>query len=130
MISELQRIIDQISRDKGISRELLIEALEEAVLLAARKRFGQRRDMEVQYNEELGEVELFQFRRVVEEVEDEQTEISLEEARALDPEAQLDDDIGSKMEDVSDLGRIAAQAAKQVIIQKMKDAESDVVYEM
>ena len=130
MISELQRIIDQISRDKGISRELLIEALEEAVLLAAKKRFGQRRDLEVHFNEELGEIELFQFRTVVDEVMDEQTEISLKEARLLDPEAQLDDDIGSKMENVSDLGRIAAQAAKQVIIQKMKDAESDVVFEM
>ncbi len=130
MGTELQRIIDQISRDKGIAKELLIEALEEAVLLAARKRFGQRREMEVQFNEELGEIELFQFRRVVEEVTDEQTEISLEEARSLDPEAQLDDEIGSKMENVADLGRIAAQAAKQVIIQKMKEAESDVVYEM
>ncbi len=130
MISELQRIIDQISRDKGISRDLLVDALEEAVLLAAKKRFGQRRDMEVQYNEDLGEVELFQFRTVVDEVLDEQTEISLAEARSLDPEAQLDDDIGSKMENVSELGRIAAQAAKQVIIQKMKDAESDVVFEM
>jgi len=130
MISELQRIIDQISRDKGISRELLIQALEEAVMLAAKKKFGQRRDLEVQFNEELGEIEVFQFRTVVEEVMDEQTEISLEEARALDPEAQLDDDIGSKMENVSDLGRIAAQSAKQVIIQKMKDAESDVVYDM
>lgn len=130
MISELQRIIDQISRDKGISRELLVEALEEAVLLAAKKRFGQRRDLEVHFNEDLGEIELFQFRTVVDEVMDEQTEISLKEARLLDPEAQLDDDIGSKMENVSDLGRIAAQAAKQVIIQKMKDAESDVVFEM
>lgn len=130
MISELQRIIDQISRDKGISRELLIEALEEAVLLAAKKRFGQRRDLEIKFNEDLGEIELFQFRTVVEEVEDEQTEISLEEALRLDPEAQVDDDIGSKMENVGELGRIAAQSAKQVIIQKMKDAESDVVYDL
>ena len=130
MATELQRIIDQISRDKGIAKELLIEALEEAVLLAARKRFGERREMEVQFNEELGEIELFQFRRVVEEVADEQTEISLEEAQALDPEAQIDDEIGSKMENVAELGRIAAQAAKQVIIQKMRKAEGDVVYEM
>jgi len=130
MLSELSRIIDQISRDKGIDRQLLIEGLEEAVMQAARKKFGQRRDMEVRFNEELGEIELFQFRTVVEKVEDEQTEISLEEARTLDPEVELGDDLGSKMEDVGGLGRIAAQAAKQVIIQRMKDAESDVVYEM
>jgi N utilization substance protein A len=130
MLSELSRIIDQISRDKGIDRQLLIEGLEEAVMQAARKKFGQRRDMEVRFNDELGEIELFQFRTVVEKVEDEQTEISLEEASTLDPEVELGDDLGSKMEDVGGLGRIAAQAAKQVIIQRMKDAESDVVYEM
>ena len=130
MISDLRRIIDQVSRDKGIDRNLLIEALEEAVMSAAKKKFGQRREMEAQYNDELGEVELFQFRTVVETVEDEQTEISLAEARELDPEVELDDELGSKMENVSELGRIAAQSAKQVIIQKMKDAEREVVYEM
>ena len=130
MFSELSRIVDQISRDKGIEKELLIEGLEEAVMQAARKKFGLRRDMEVRYNEELGEIELFQFRTVVETVEDEQTEISMKDAIALDPDVELGDDIGSKMDDVADLGRIAAQSAKQVIIQRMKDAESDVVYEM
>jgi len=130
MITELKRIIDQISRDKGIDRELLIEAIEEAVMSAAKKKYGSRRDVEARYNDELGEVELFQFRTVVEEVEDEQTQVSLEEARKLDPEVQLGDELGSKMENVSELGRIAAQSAKQVIIQKMKDAESDVIYEM
>jgi len=130
MLSELSRIIDQISRDKGIDRQLLVEGLEAAVEQAARKKFGMRRDMEVRYNEELGEIELFQFRTVVEKVQDEQTEIALDEALSLDPEVELGDDIGSKMADVSGLGRIAAQSAKQVIIQRMKDAESEVVYEM
>jgi N utilization substance protein A len=130
MLSELKRIIDQISRDKGIDRELLTEALEDAVASAARKKFGQRREIDVRYNDEIGEIEVFQFRTVVEKVEDEQTEISLAEARTLDPEVELDDEIGSKMENVAELGRIAAQSAKQVIIQKMKDAEADVIYEM
>lgn len=130
MISDLKRIIDQVSRDKGIDRALLIEALEEAVMSAAKKKFGLRREMEAQYNDELGELELFQFRTVVEAVEDEQTQIGIEEARLLDPEVQLDDDLGSKMDNVAELGRIAAQSAKQVIIQKMKDAESEVVYQM
>lgn len=130
MISDLKRIIDQVSRDKGIDRALLIEALEEAVMSAAKKKFGMRRDMEAQYNDELGELELFQFRTVVEKVEDEQTQIAIEDARLLDPDVQLDDDLGSKMDNVAELGRIAAQSAKQVIIQKMKDAESEVVFEM
>jgi N utilization substance protein A len=130
MLSDLKRIIEQISRDKGIEKHLLVETIEEAVRSAARKKFGSRRDMEVQYNEELGEVEIFQFRTVVETVEDEQTEISLEEAKALDPGVKLDDEIGTKMENIAELGRIAAQSAKQVIIQKMKDAELDVIYYM
>jgi N utilization substance protein A len=71
MLTDLKRIIEQISRDKGIERHLLVEAIEEAVRSAARKKFGSRRDMEVQYNDELGEVEIFQFRNVVEKVEDE-----------------------------------------------------------
>lgn len=130
MLSDLKRIIDQISRDRGFDKSLLIEAIEEAVQSAARKKFGNRREIEVRYNEEFGEVEVFQFRNVVEEAVDEQTEISLEEALKLDPEVQIGDELGEKMEDVSDLGRIAAQSAKQVIIHKMKDAERDVVYGM
>ncbi len=130
MVTDLKRIIDQISRDKGIDRQLLVEALEEAVLSAAKKRYGVRRDIEVKFNEDMGEVELFQFRKVVEHVADEQTEVSLDEALRLDPEVELGDELGSKMENVADLGRIAAQSAKQVIIQKMKDAEKDVVFEM
>ncbi len=130
MLSDLKRIIEQISRDKGIEKHLLVETIEEAVRSAARKKFGSRRDMEVQFNDELGEVEIFQFRMVVEEVMDEQTEISLQEASALDPGVKLHDEIGTKMENISELGRIAAQSAKQVIIQKMKDAELDVIYDM
>ncbi len=130
MLSELKRIIDQISRDKGIDRNLLVETLEEAVLSAAKKRYGQRRELEVRFNDDFGEIELFQFRRVVKTAEDEQTEVSLKEAKKLDPEVELGDELGSKMENVADLGRIAAQSAKQVIIQKMKDAERDVVYDL
>jgi len=130
MQMDLKRIIEQISRDKGIEKHLLVETIEEAVRSAARKKFGSRRDMEVQYNDELGEVEIFQFRMVVDTVEDEQTEISLDEAKALDPGVKLHDEIGTKMENIAELGRIAAQSAKQVIIQKMKDAELDVIYDM
>lgn len=130
MLSDLKRIIDQICRDRGFDKKLLIEAIEEAVESAAKKKLGSRRDIEVRFNEEFGEVEVFQFRTVVTEVADEQTEISLEEARALDPEVQLEDELGEKMENIEDLGRIAAQSAKQVIIHKMKDAERDVIFEM
>lgn len=130
MLSDLKRIIDQISRDRGFDKKLLISAIEDAVASAARKKLGSRRDIEVRYNEEYGEVEIFQFRSVVEVAEDEQTEISLEEASQLDPEVRLGDELGEKMDRIEDLGRIAAQSAKQVIIHKMKDAEKEVIYEM
>jgi transcription termination/antitermination protein NusA len=130
MLSDLKRIIDQISRDRGFDKRLLIEAIEEAVQSAARKKLGSRRDIEVRYNEEFGEVEVFQFRSVVEFAEDEQTEISLEEAQQLDPEVQAGDELGEKMENIEHLGRIAAQSAKQVIIHKMKDAEREVIFDM
>ncbi|BHH82629.1 transcription termination factor NusA [Desulforhopalus sp. 52FAK] len=130
MLSDLKRIIDQISRDRGFDKTLLIEAIEEAVQSAARKKFGSRRDIEVRYNEEFGEVEVFQFRIVVEGAEDEQTEIELVEAQKLDPEVQVGDELGEKMENITDLGRIAAQSAKQVIIHRMKDAEREVIYDM
>lgn len=126
----LKRIIDQICRDKGIERELLIDAIEEAVRSAVRKRYGNRREIEVQFNEELGEVEVFWYRTVVDEIFDPETEILLDEAKKLDPEIELEDDLGEKMENIADLGRIAAQSAKQVIIHRMRDAERDVIYEM
>ncbi len=130
MLPDLKRIIDQISRDRGFEKKLLIEAIEEAVASAARKKLGSRRDIEVRYNEEYGEVEIFQFRSVVEKAEDEQLEISFEEAVALDPDVRLGDELGEKMDKIEDLGRIAAQSAKQVIIHKMKDAEREVIYDM
>jgi len=130
MLSDLKRIIDQICRDRGFDKEMLIEAIEEAVLSAARKKLGARRDIEIRYNAEFGEVEVFQFRSVVEEAMDEQTEISMAEAKHLDPEVQLGDELGEKMENIEDLGRIAAQSAKQVIIHKMKDAEKEVIYDL
>ena len=103
-VENLKRIIDQICRDKGIDRTLLVDAIEEAVRSAVRKKFGSRREIEVQFNDELGEVEVFQYRTVVDEVYDEETEISLEEARRLDPEAELDDDLGEKLDNIAEVG--------------------------
>jgi N utilization substance protein A len=130
MHSELKRMIETICKDRGFDRHFLVEAIEEAVLSAARKKFGSRRELEVRYNDEYGDIEVFQFRQVVEEVEDEQTQISLSAARLLDPEAQIGLELGERMEKVSDLGRIAAQSARQVIVHKMREAEREVVYDM
>jgi N utilization substance protein A len=126
-VADIKRVVDQISRDKGIDREILISALEEALKSAARKKFGSKIDIEVQYNDDSGEIEVFQFKDVVETVEDPALEITLEEGRKLDAECEIGDSLGTKM-DTSTFGRIAAQSAKQVIIQKMKDAEKDAIY--
>ncbi|ACL06415.1 transcription termination factor NusA [Desulfatibacillum aliphaticivorans] len=127
LISDIGRVIDQVSRDKGIDKNVLIATLEEALQAAARKKLGPRADIEVQYNEEAGELEVFQFREVVEEVTEPDLEMSMEDGRELDPDCELGDSLGSKM-DTATFGRIAAQSAKQVIIQKLKDAERDAVY--
>jgi len=126
-ISDIKRVVEQVSRDKGIDREVLIKALEDALKSAARKKFGSKIDIEVKYNEEAGEIEVFQFKEVVENITEPDLQITLEEAYKLDPECKIGDSLGTKM-DASTFGRIAAQSAKQVIIQKMKDAERDAVY--
>ncbi len=126
MPSNLNFVIDQVGKDKGIDRKVIIEALEQAVLTASRKKYGHQGEIEVHYNEEVGEVELFQFKQVVEEITDPSTEISLTEARELDSEAQIGDSLGVKLN--TDFGRIGAQTAKQVIIQKVRDAERENVY--
>jgi len=126
-IADVKRVIDQVSRDKGIDREILIQALEEALRSAARRKFGSEIDIDVRYSEESGEIEVFQFKDVAEEITEPDLQIGFEEARMLDPGCEIGDSIGTKM-DTSTFGRIAAQSAKQVIIQKMKDAERDAVY--
>jgi N utilization substance protein A len=127
LISEIKRVVDQVSRDKGIDKQVLIKAIEEALKSAARKKYGNKIEIEIQYSEETGEIEVFQFKEVVEEVTDDITQISVEEGHKLDPECEIGDSLGTKM-DTTTFGRIAAQSAKQVIIQKMKDAEKNAVY--
>jgi N utilization substance protein A len=127
MITDLLRAIDQVGRDKGIDSKILIEALEEAVRSAVKKRFGPDYELEVSFNSEMGEIEVFEFKEVVENVADERFHVSLEEARKLDPESEIGDSLGMKM-DTDTLGRIAAQSAKQVIMQRLREAERDAVY--
>ncbi|MBW2296400.1 MAG: transcription termination/antitermination protein NusA [Deltaproteobacteria bacterium] len=127
LITDIKRVVEQISRDKGIDRGILIKALEEALRSAAKKKYGSKVDIEAQYVEETGEIEVFQFKEVVAEVIEPDLQVDLENGRILDPECEIGDSLGTRM-DASTFGRIAAQSAKQVIIQKMKDAERDAVY--
>jgi transcription termination/antitermination protein NusA len=127
MNQDLNYLIEQVGRDKGIDKQVIIEALEDAMLKASKKRYGLQKDIEARFNEELGEVELFQFKTVVEQVEDPDLEISLAEGKEMDPEAEIGDSLGVKLS-IEDLGRIAAQTAKQVIMQRVRDAEGETTY--
>jgi len=129
MFPELKRLIEQMGKDRGIDKQIITEALEAAMLTAARKKLGQHVDIEVHYNDEVGEIEVFQFKTVVDKVLDPEMQISKEEAqRTLDEEAQPGDSLGMKI-DTSSFGRIAVQMAKQIIIQRVKDAERDNIYD-
>ena len=129
MVLHLSKVIEQIVKEKGLSEEGLIEVIEAAVLSAAKKVYGDLPNIEAHYNPDIDEVEVFQFKVVTDEVEDPLTQISLKEARArLDPNCQIGDELGEKL-DASKLGRIAAQSAKQVIVQKVKEVERDAIYD-
>jgi transcription termination/antitermination protein NusA len=122
MKSELMVVIDQIGREKGIDKAKVIAALESALLTAAKKRFGHSENIQVDIDAETGEISIVKKKTIAENVLDSKNEISLEEARLIDEEAEMGDEIGSLIE-LEEFGRIAAQAAKQVICQKVREAE-------
>ena len=129
LLPELKRLIEQMGKDRGINKEIITDALEAAMLTAASKKLGQNVDIEAHYNDETGEIEVFQFKTVVDKVLDPGTQVSKEEARKnLDEGAEPGDSLGMKIE-TSSFGRIAVQMAKQIIIQRVKDAECDNIYE-
>jgi N utilization substance protein A len=128
MTGELNRVIEQVSKEKGIDKSIVISAVEEMMHSAARRTFGADCNIESRYNPELGEVELFEIKTVVAKVANPQAEAELEQARAkYDPEAELGDEILIKL-DTATMGRIAAQAAKQNLIQHIRDAERKQIY--
>jgi transcription termination/antitermination protein NusA len=152
MQPNLNMIIDQVGKDKGIDREVLVETLKQAIVTAAKKTFGPQYELEPQYNEETGAVDLFQIVNVVDVVEHPGREITLDAAQEADPDVQVGDELGfqlfyrpedsKKAEEHDDkygelldlrtrgrgFGRIAAQTAKQVIIQRVREAEREIVY--
>ena len=128
MDNPLQQTIEAVAKEKGIDPEVIVTAIEDAVLTASRKYYRSDENLRTKFNPETGQVELFAVRHIVEEVADPVTEISLEEAQELyGDDAEVDMEIEfPKPTDV--LGRIAAQTAKQVIFQKVREAERDNVY--
>src|SRR4051812_39395671 len=98
MLFELNRVLESIEKEKGIPKKLLIDAVEAAMLSAARKKMGYLEELEARFNEETGEVELFQFKTVADTIVNAHTELTMEEAHKLDPDATVGDSIGQKVD--------------------------------
>lgn len=126
MNRELISVIDEIGRQKGIDKVRVIGAIESALQTAAKKRFGQAENIQVEIDPKTGEISVVSKKIIVETVSNPKAEISLQEARQYDSEAEVGDEIGSLIE-MNELGRIAAQTAKQVIFQKVREAEWEAV---
>lgn len=127
MTKELCYIIDQISREKGIPRETLLHTLEAALLSAARKRFGGRVNVNLRIDPKTCAISIFETKKVVETVTNRETEIGLEEARRISPERNIGETVEVPLP-LHEFGRIAAQTAKQVIFQRVREAERDIIY--
>ena len=125
---ELLQIADAVAREKAIDRMIVVAAMEDAIQKAARSRYGSETDIRAEINPKTGEIKLQRLLKVAEAIENQATEISLEEARRRNPAAQVGDFIAEPLPPM-DFGRIAAQSAKQVIVQKVRDAERDRQYD-
>ena len=129
MSNPLQQMIDALAKEKGIEPDVIVTAIEDAVLTASRKHYKSTENLRTKFDHATGEVELFSVRQIVDEVTDPLTEISLAEAQELyGDEAEIDMEIEFPKQIKGVLGRIAAQTAKQVIFQKVREAERDNVY--
>jgi len=152
-INNLNITLDLVAKEKDIPRDVLVQAIESAIETAAKKVFGEERELEANFNSETGQVDLLQFMLVTEDVEDEGREITLDQAQLVDPGAEIGDELGfqifyldkdkdkaeaedKKYGDIlgikqsrQSFGRIAAQTAKQVIIQRVREAERARVFE-
>ena len=126
MNRELIAVIDEIGRQKGIDKARVIGAIESALQTAAKKRFGQAENIQVEIDSKTGEISVVSKKIIVDTVVNPKAEISLKEARQYDEGAEVGDEIGSLIE-MDELGRIAAQTAKQVIFQKVREAEWEAV---
>ena len=118
-----------IAREKNIDIDLVIETVEAGLLAAARKKYGYIDNLSFKFDSNEGELTMISLRTVVEDVTDRYTEITLEEARELDPEAELDDQMEIYIDPVEEFGRNAIASAKQILIQRIREAERDRIYD-
>ncbi|MEG0284732.1 MAG: transcription termination factor NusA [Vagococcus sp.] len=127
MNKEMLGALDALETEKGISKAIVIEALEAAMISAYKRHYGQAQNVEVEFDEKKGDVHIFSVKEVTEEVMDSQLEVSLEEAVKVNPAYEIGDTIRFEVTP-KDFGRIAAQTAKQVILQRVREAERSIIY--
>lgn len=128
MSNELIEALDAIEEERGIDKEVLIEAIEVALVSVYRKNYDPNPNIKINFDRETGEINVFGSKTVVEEIYDEASEITLDEALKIDPEVQIGDSVDYKITPKS-FGRIAAQMAKQVVIQRIREAERGIIYD-
>ena len=128
MNTEFMEALAEIEREKGVSMDILIDALEAALISAYKRNFGSLQNVSVIINRETGEIKVYARKNVVEEVNDDRTEILLGEAREKDPRYEIGDVVEIEVTP-RDFGRIAAQTAKQVVVQRIREAERGIIYE-
>lgn len=127
MSTELLDALTLLEKEKGISKEVIIEAIEAALISAYKRNFHQAQNVRVDFNRDTGSIRVFSRKNVVEEVEDDRQEISVAEAQAINPGYELDDIVEEEVTP-KDFGRIAAQTAKQVVTQRVREAERGIIF--
>ena len=128
MNNEFLEALDELEKEKHISKEVLIEAIESALLSAYKKNYGTAQNVRVAFNRDTGEVSVLASMEIVEEVEEPMLQISLVDAKAIDPRYEIGDAIEFQVMP-KDFGRIAALTAKQVVVQRIREAERKMVYD-
>ena len=127
MSKEMLNALDTLEAEKGISKEIVIDALEAALVSAYKRHYGQSQNVEVEFNEKKGDIHVYAVKEVTEEVMDSQLEVSLKDAMEINPAYEIGDTIRFEVTP-KDFGRIAAQTAKQVILQRVREAERSIIY--
>jgi len=125
--SELGRVIEALGKDRGIDRTVVVKAIEQAFLVTARKKFGIQGEYETRYNEGDDDIEIYQYKTVVDNVRDPILEIDLKDALNLDEDAEVGDQLGIRIENPN-FTRVDVQTAKQIIFQKVRDAEREILF--
>ena len=128
MNTEFMEALSDLEHDKGIKKDILLEAIETALISAYKRHFGTDQNARVEIDGDTGEIKVFAVKNVVDEVEDEETEISVEDARAINPKYEAGDVLETEVTP-RDFGRIAAQTAKQVVVQRIREAERGIIYD-